>query len=221
MEKLLVDPSWKRVLQAEFEQEYFKNLSRFATAEYAAQTICPKYEEIFHAFNVCPLDRVKVVILGQDPYHGAGQAHGLSFSVADAAPIPPSLKNIFKELQVDMGNAAPESGNLEGWATQGVLLLNVTLTVRAGEAGSHQGKGWEQFTDAAISTLSGQREHIVFILWGNYAHKKGVLIDRNKHLVLESAHPSPLSAHHGFFGSKPFSRANEYLIKNEIKPIDW
>ena len=190
-------------------------------AEYKATTIYPPGKLIFNAFNLCPFDKVKVVIIGQDPYHGPGQAHGLCFSVNDGIDFPPSLRNIFKEIQTDLGTPVPASGDLTRWANQGVLLLNATLTVRAHQAGSHQRRGWEEFTDAAIRTLAEQREHLVFILWGAYAQKKGSFIDRNKHLVLASAHPSPLSAYNGFFGNRHFSRANEYLSQYGKEPIDW
>ena len=207
-----IEESWKKQLQAEFEKDYFIKLTDFVRNEYASTQIYPPGKLIFNAFNLCPFDKAKVVIIGQDPYHGPGQAHGLCFSVNDGVAFPPSLKNIFKEIQDDLGIPVPESGNLTRWANQGVLLLNATLTVRAHQAGSHQKKGWEEFTDAAIRALAEQREHLVFILWGAYAQKKGAFIDRNKHLVLASAHPSPLSAYNGFFGNKHFSRANEYLM---------
>ena len=216
-----IEESWKQHLAAEFEKEYFVRLADFVRAEYQATTIYPPGKLIFNAFNLCPFDKTKVVIIGQDPYHGPGQAHGLCFSVNDGVAFPPSLQNIFKEIQSDLGIAVPASGNLTRWANQGVLLLNATLTVRAHQAGSHQRRGWEEFTDAAIRVLAEEREHLVFILWGAYAQKKGSFIDRNKHLVLASAHPSPLSAYHGFFGNKHFSRANEYLIENGELPIEW
>jgi len=216
-----IEESWKRELQAEFEKDYFIRLTDFVRNEYKTTQIYPPGKLIFNAFNLCPFDKAKVVIIGQDPYHGPGQAHGLCFSVNDGVTFPPSLKNIFKEIQDDLGIPVPESGNLTRWAHQGVLLLNATLTVRAHLAGSHQKKGWEDFTDAAIRALAEQREHLVFILWGAYAQKKGAFIDRNKHLVLASAHPSPLSAYNGFFGNKHFSRANEYLKAHGIEPILW
>ena len=216
-----IEESWKQHLAAEFEKEYFVRLADFVRAEYQATTIYPPGKLIFNAFNLCPFNKTKVVIIGQDPYHGPGQAHGLCFSVNDGVAFPPSLQNIFKEIQSDLGIAVPASGNLTRWANQGVLLLNATLTVRAHQAGSHQRRGWEEFTDAAIRVLAEEREHLVFILWGAYAQKKGSFIDRNKHLVLASAHPSPLSAYHGFFGNKHFSRANEYLIENGELPIEW
>ena len=205
----------------EFEKDYFVRLTDFVRAEYKATTVYPPGKLIFNAFNLCPFDKVKVVIIGQDPYHGPGQAHGLCFSVNDGIDFPPSLRNIFKEIQTDLGTPVPASGDLTRWANQGVLLLNATLTVRAHQAGSHQRRGWEEFTDAAIRTRAEQREHLVFILWGAYAQKKGSFIDRNKHLVLASAHPSPLSAYNGFFGNRHFSRANEYLSQYGKEPIDW
>ena len=208
-------------MQPEFEKDYFIKLTDFVRNEYASTQIYPPGKLIFNAFNLCPFDKAKVVIIGQDPYHGPGQAHGLCFSVNDGVAFPPSLKNIFKEIQDDLGIPVPDSGNLTRWANQGVLLLNATLTVRAHQAGSHQKKGWEEFTDAAIRALAEQREHLVFILWGAYAQKKGAFIDRNKHLVLASAHPSPLSAYNGFFGNKHFSRANEYLMAHGETPVSW
>lgn len=216
-----MEASWKEMLKGEFHKPYFKELTDFVKAEYANATIYPHPKNIFSAFEQTPFLEVKVVILGQDPYHGAGQAHGLSFSVIDGMRNPPSLQNIYKELENDLSIAPNTSGDLSRWATQGVLLLNSTLTVRAGDPGSHQGRGWEQFTDAAIKALSDKREHLVFVLWGNYAKAKGAHIDRTKHLVIESAHPSPFSAHSGFFGSKPFSRANEYLTKLDLEVIRW
>ena len=216
-----IEESWKKQLQPEFEKDYFIKLTDFVRNEYASTQIYPPGKLIFNAFNLCPFDKAKVVIIGQDPYHGPGQAHGLCFSVNDGVAFPPSLKNIFKEIQDDLGIPVPESGNLTRWANQGVLLLNATLTVRAHQAGSHQKKGWEEFTDAAIRALAEQREHLVFILWGAYAQKKGAFIDRNKHLVLASAHPSPLSAYNGFFGNKHFSRANEYLMAHGETPVSW
>lgn len=216
-----IEESWKQVLQPEFEKDYFVRLTDFVRNEYSTTTIYPPGKLIFNAFNLCPFDKVKVVIIGQDPYHGPGQAHGLCFSVNDGVVFPPSLQNIFKEIHEDLGSPIPNTGNLTRWAEQGVLLLNATLTVRAHQAGSHQRKGWEEFTDAAIRTLAEQREHLVFILWGAYAQKKGAFIDREKHLVLTSVHPSPLSAYHGFFGNKHFSRANAYLIEHGETPINW
>ena len=216
-----IEESWKQQLTPEFNKDYFIRLTDFVRAEYQAGTIYPPGRLIFNAFNLCPFHQTKVVIIGQDPYHGPSQAHGLCFSVNDGVPFPPSLQNIFKEIQSDLGSPVPTSGNLTLWANQGVLLLNATLTVRAHQAGSHQRKGWEEFTDAAIRSLAEQREHLVFILWGAYAQKKGAFIDRNKHLILASAHPSPLSAYNGFFGNKHFSRANEYLRANGKEPIVW
>ena len=216
-----IEESWKQHLAPEFEKDYFIRLTEFVRSEYQTATIYPPGRFIFNAFNLCPFDKVKVVIIGQDPYHGPGQAHGLCFSVNDGVPFPPSLQNIFKEIQSDLGAPIPTSGNLTRWANQGVLLLNATLTVRAHQAGSHQRRGWKEFTDAAIRVLAEQRENIVFILWGSYAQKKGAFIDRNKHLVLASAHPSPLSAYNGFFGNKHFSRTNEYLQAHGQTPIEW
>jgi uracil-DNA glycosylase len=216
-----IEESWKSALTGEFEKEYFAALTNFIRNEYTTTKIYPPAKLIFNAFDQCPFDNLKVVILGQDPYHGPGQAHGLCFSVNDGIDFPPSLRNIFKELKNDLGKEIPLSGNLTSWAKQGVLLLNATLTVRANQAGSHQNKGWEQFTDAVIHKINEQKEHIVFILWGNYAISKAKFIDQNKHLVLSSAHPSPLSASRGFFGNKHFSRANEFLVKNGFKKIDW
>jgi uracil-DNA glycosylase len=216
-----IEPSWKHKLEAEFGKAYFEQLTAFVKQEYQQHRIYPPGSKIFSAFNSCPFDQVKVVILGQDPYHGPNQANGLSFSVNPGVQIPPSLRNIYKELQDDLGTAPPNSGDLERWAQQGVLLLNATLTVRGGAAGSHQGKGWEEFTDAVLRILSEEKQHVVFILWGAYAKRKGALIDRSKHYVIESAHPSPLSATNGFFGSKPFSKANAYLEKNGLKAVEW
>jgi uracil-DNA glycosylase len=221
MPDVKIEQSWKARLQTEFEQPYFEDLTEFVRAEYAQSRIYPPGSRIFAAFDACPFEDVKVVILGQDPYHGEGQANGLSFSVNDGIRIPPSLQNIYKEFSDDLGREAPDSGNLQNWAQQGVLLLNATLTVKASSAGSHQGKGWESFTDAVVKLLSNDREHLVFILWGAYAQRKGAVIDRSKHLVIESPHPSPLSAHRGFFGSKPFSRANSYLEENGLTGINW
>lgn len=220
--EIKIDPSWYRVLKDEFEKPYFTELSAFVKQEYKNEAVYPPPKYIFRAFDLCPFDKVKVVILGQDPYHGQGQANGLCFAVDHGTALPPSLQNIFKEIESDLGQPLKnKSGDLERWAKQGVLLLNATLTVRARLAGSHQGRGWEEFTDAAIKALSEQREHLVFILWGNYAKQKGAHIDRSKHLVIESPHPSPFSAYNGFFGSKPFSRANAYLEKHGETPIDW
>jgi uracil-DNA glycosylase len=216
-----IEPTWKLRLKDEFEKDYFIRLSEFVKEEYKRNSIYPPGSLIFNAFNLCPFQKVKAVIIGQDPYHGPGQAHGLCFSVRDGVSFPPSLINIFKEIESDLNLSRPVSGNLERWASQGVLLLNATLTVRAHMAGSHQKKGWEQFTDSVITILNNEKMNIVFFLWGAYAQKKGESIDRSKHLVLESVHPSPLSASRGFFGNKHFSRCNEYLVKNNIKPIDW
>jgi uracil-DNA glycosylase len=214
--------SWRPVLADEFEKPYFQRLIAFVKGEYATATVFPPGPNIFHAFDACPFDQVKVVILGQDPYHGKGQAHGLSFSVQDGQRIPPSLHNIFKELQSDIpGTPPPPNGNLDRWAQQGVLLLNATLTVRSGEPGSHQKKGWEEFTDAVIRKVSEGREHVVFILWGAYAGKKSELIDARKHLILKAVHPSPMAADRGFFGSKPFSQTNAWLEKQGLPPIQW
>lgn len=216
-----IEESWKAHLAAEFEKPYFSQLTNFVRHEYQTNICYPPGKLIFNAFNLCPFDKVKVVIIGQDPYHGPGQAHGLCFSVNDGVPFPPSLQNIFKEIHNDTGAEIPTTGNLTRWAEQGVLLLNATLTVRAHQAGSHQRMGWEEFTDAAIKALSDNREHLVFILWGSYAQKKGTVIDRTKHLVLTSAHPSPLSAYHGFFGNKHFSLTNAYLEQHGLAPIRW
>ena len=225
MADVKIEASWKKALEHEFGETYFEELTDFVKKEYAEQKIYPAPKNIFRAFELTPFNDVKIVILGQDPYHGAHQAIGLSFAVEKGITLPPSLRNIYKELESDLGKPLPEEtrsdGDLTRWAEQGVLLLNATLTVRAGAAGSHQGKGWEQFTDAAIKALSDGREHLVFILWGNYARQKRALIDTSKHLVIESAHPSPFSAASGFFGSKPFSKANEYLERHHEKPIDW
>jgi uracil-DNA glycosylase len=216
-----IELSWKKQLALEFEKPYFSSLVHFVKNEYATRTVYPKGNQIFNAFDKTPFDKVKVVILGQDPYHEPGQAHGLCFSVNDGIPLPPSLQNIYKELSDDLGITAHPTGNLERWAEQGVLLLNATLTVRAHAAGSHQNKGWEEFTDAVIHKIAGEKEHIVFILWGSYAQRKGAFIDPFKHLILKSSHPSPLSVYRGFFGSKPFSKTNEYLIKTSQIPVNW
>lgn len=216
-----MEEGWKKHLAAEFGEPYFKELSHFVHGEYTRVNVYPPPKHIFRAFDECPFDAVKVVILGQDPYHGAGQANGLCFAVNAGVSAPPSLQNIFKELESDLGSAVSHDTDLSRWAKQGVLLLNATLTVRAGEAGSHQGKGWEQFTDAAIKALNDGREGIVFLLWGNYAKQKGAHIDRTKHLVLESAHPSPFSAHSGFFGCRHFSQTNAYLKAHGKTPIGW
>ena len=214
--------SWRPVLADEFEKPYFQKLTAWVRGEYATTTVYPAGSQIFHAFDTCPFDEVKVVILGQDPYHGKNQAHGLAFSVSEGVRTPPSLHNIFKELQDDIpGTPAPANGNLDRWASQGMLLLNATLTVRAATPGSHQKKGWEEFTDAVIRKVSEGRPHVVFILWGAYAQKKEELIDARKHLVLKAAHPSPYSADRGFFGSKPFSQTNAWLAKHGEQPITW
>jgi len=213
--------SWKSHLDEEFHKPYFIALTEFVKQEKEKHTIYPPGKQIFNAFEKCSFDDVEVVILGQDPYHGPGQANGLAFSVNDGIKSPPSLVNIFKEIKSDLGKGIPPSGNLERWAKQGVLLLNATLTVRANSPGSHQKKGWEEFTDAVIKRISEEREHIVFLLWGAYAQKKGEIIDAQKHLVLKSAHPSPFSADRGFFGNHHFSKANEYLMKHGKHPIDW
>jgi len=219
-----IDPSWQKHLEGEFDKPYFAELTEFVKKEYKDEIVYPPPKFIFRAFDLCPFEKVKVVILGQDPYHGKKQANGLAFAVDESVAVPPSLQNIFKELSTDCSlpfEALAKKGNLEYWAEQGVLLLNATLTVRAHMAGSHQGKGWEQFTDAAIKALSEEREHLVFMLWGNYAKAKGAHIDRTKHLVLEAPHPSPFSAASGFFGCKHFSKANEYLIVHNETLIDW
>lgn len=216
-----IDESWKKHLASEFEQPYFMALRAFVRDEYVAQTIYPPAAQIFRAFDECPFEKVKVVILGQDPYHGPGQANGLCFAVGAGVPPPPSLQNIFKEIEADLGHPVSRDPDLSRWARQGVLLLNATLTVRASQAGSHQNKGWEQFTDAAVRALSRERQGVVFMLWGSYARRKGAGIDRSKHLVLECAHPSPLSAHNGFFGCRHFSRANDYLVARGETPIAW
>jgi len=216
-----IAPSWKLHIAAEFGKPYFSELIEFIKSECQQHTVYPPGKEIFKAFDYCDFEQVKVVIIGQDPYHGPGQANGLCFSVREGVRVPPSLANIFKEIHADLGKPIPSTGNLERWAEQGVLLLNATLTVRASSPGSHQNKGWEIFTDAVIKALSDQKENLVFLLWGAYAQKKGEVIDRNKHLVLMSAHPSPFSADRGFFGGKHFSKANAYLQGKGVKQIDW
>jgi len=216
-----INPSWKLKLANEFNAPYFEELVTFIRHEYTTHQIFPPAKLIFNAFNLCPFDEVKVVIIGQDPYHGVGQAHGLSFSVNEGVDLPPSLKNIYKEIRSDLGIEPLPHGNLERWATQGVLLLNATLTVRANNAGSHQKKGWETFTDSAIKAIAKEKEHVVFLLWGNYAQQKAQYIDVNRHLILKAVHPSPLSAHRGFFGCKHFSQANAYLKEHNLKPINW
>lgn len=216
-----IEPSWKKALKEEFSKSYFSELADFVRKEYKSKKIYPPPKFIFRAFELCPFGDVRVVILGQDPYHGKGQANGLCFSVSEGIQMPPSLQNIYKEIQDDLKLEAPASGNLENWAKQGVFLLNATLTVRANNPGSHQHKGWEQFTDAVIKTLSDKKENLVFILWGKYAQDKGAVIDRAKHLVLTAAHPSPYSASNGFFGCRHFSKTNEYLKKHGKDPILW
>ena len=216
-----LEESWNRVLSSEYEKPYFTALRAFVHEAYETTTVYPHPKQMFSAFESCPFDAVKVVILGQDPYHGPRQAHGLAFSVTDGVAVPPSLRNIYTEIQSDVGHVSDTSGDLTHWAKQGVLLLNATLTVEAGKAGSHQGHGWEQFTDAAIQALSDTREHLVFMLWGRFAQHKGSAIDTQKHLVLTAAHPSPLSAHNGFFGCKHFSRTNAYLEEHGQTPIQW
>ena len=216
-----IEKSWQEVLQTEFDKPYFESIVGFVKQEYASNTIFPPAGQIFNAFNTCPFNNVKVVILGQDPYHGPGQAHGLCFSVNDGIQFPPSLQNIFKEITSDLGIPAPKTGNLTRWAEQGVLLLNATLTVRASQAGSHQGKGWEEFTDAVIKTISEKAENVVFILWGSYAIKKKTLINASKHCILTAPHPSPLSSYRGFFGCKHFSQTNTYLTSKGKTPINW
>jgi uracil-DNA glycosylase len=216
-----IEPGWKNRLRSEFEKDYFLRLAGFIKEEYRNSKIYPPGALIFNAFDVCPFEKVKAVIIGQDPYHGLGQAHGLCFSVKEGVEFPPSLINIFKEIESDLGIPQSSSGDLTRWARQGVLLLNATLTVRAHQAGSHQKKGWEEFTDYVIKVLNSEKKNIVFFLWGSYAQKKGESIDRSRHLVLESVHPSPLSASKGFFGNRHFSRCNDYLVSNGIEPIDW
>ena len=216
-----IDQSWKAVLQSEFDKEYFVKLTEFVRNEYKTRLTFPPASLIFNAFDQCPFDQVKVVIIGQDPYHGDGQAHGLCFSVNDGVAFPPSLLNIFKEIERDLGKSMPTTGNLIRWAQQGVLLLNATMTVQAHMAGSHQGKGWETFTDAVIHKLAAEKEHLVFMLWGSYAQRKGDFIDSKRHLVLKSVHPSPLSAYRGFIGNNHFSLANKYLKENGLNEIDW
>ena len=216
-----IEQSWKTRLQSEFDKPYFKTLTDFVRDEYRTNTIYPPGRLIFNAFNLCPFDNVKVVIIGQDPYHGPGQAHGLCFSVQDGVDYPPSLRNIFKEIQSDIGAPVPASGDLTRWAKQGVLLLNATLTVRANLAGSHQRHGWETFTDAVINAVATEKQNVVYILWGSYAQQKAAMVDRSNNLVLESVHPSPLSASRGFFGNHHFSRANQYLVEHGMEPIEW
>ena len=217
-----IEQSWKEALKDEFEKDYFKNLTDFVRGEYlSGKTIYPAAKNIFNAFNLCPLNDVKVVIIGQDPYHEPGQAHGLCFSVESGVDLPPSLINIYKEIESDLGHKSITNGDLTAWANQGVLLLNATLTVRAHAAASHAGHGWETFTDAVIKTVAANQKNVVYMLWGSFAQQKAVMVDKNQNLVLMSAHPSPLSAYRGFFGNHHFSRANEYLIQHGKKPINW
>lgn len=216
-----IETIWKDKLRDEFEKEYFVTLTDFVRKEYTSTRVFPPGNLIFNAFNLCPFDRVKVVIIGQDPYHNIGQAHGLCFSVTDGTEFPPSLVNIFKELNRDLGVPVPQSGNLERWASQGVLLLNAILTVRAHRALSHEKRGWEKFTDAAINVLNSEKENLVFMLWGNYAQNKGASIDSSRHLILKTVHPSPLSASRGFFGCSHFSRCNEWLTSRGHEPVAW
>ena len=216
-----IEPSWKEALKDEFGKDYFGKLTDFVKTEYSSKQIFPAGSQIFNAFDQCPFNKVKVVIIGQDPYHGPGQAHGLCFSVNDGVAFPPSLLNIFKEIERDLGIPSPKSGNLTRWAQQGVLLLNATLTVEAHKAGSHQGRGWETFTDAAIRKLASERQNIVFMLWGSYAQQKGAMIDASKHLILKSVHPSPLSAYRGFIGCGHFSQANQFLEAKGLDKIHW
>lgn len=217
-----IESSWKKALEGEFEKDYFVKLTDFVRSEYLSGLVYPPAKFIFHAFELTPLDKVKVVIIGQDPYHGDGQANGLCFAVARGVRLPPSVQNIYKEIEADLGRKTNyPNGDLEEWAKQGVLLLNATLTVQAHSAGSHQKKGWEEFTDSVIKTLSDQKDHLVFILWGAYAQKKGAIIDESKHMVIRSPHPSPFSAYTGFFGSKPFSKSNNYLVGHGQTPIAW
>ena len=217
-----IEQSWKSALSHEFDKDYFKNLTDFVRGEYlSGKTIYPAAKNIFNAFNLCPLDQVKVVIIGQDPYHEPGQAHGLCFSVESGVDLPQSLINIYKEIESDIGHKSITNGDLSAWAKQGVLLLNATLTVRAHVAASHVGHGWETFTDAVIKTVAQNRKNVVYMLWGSYAQRKAEIVDKNENLVLTSAHPSPLSAYRGFFGNHHFSRANEYLVQHNQKPIDW
>ena len=217
-----IEQSWKNALNSEFEKDYFKNLTEFVRNEYlSGKTIYPAAKNIFNAFNLCPVDKVKVVIIGQDPYHEPGQAHGLCFSVESGVDLPPSLVNIYKEIESDIGHKSKTNGDLTYWASQGVLLLNSTLTVRAHVAASHAGYGWETFTDAVIRTVAQTQKNIVYMLWGSFAQKKAEIVNKDENLILCSAHPSPLSAYRGFFGNHHFSRANEYLIQHGKKPIDW
>ncbi|MFT3739973.1 MAG: uracil-DNA glycosylase [Breznakibacter sp.] len=216
-----IEQGWKQLLQPEFDKEYFIKLTEFVRQEYRQHQIFPPASKIFNAFDLCPFDNVRIVVLGQDPYHDVNQAHGLCFSVNDGVRLPPSLINIYSEIESDLGIKPPQSGNLERWARQGVLLLNATLTVRAHLAGSHQNRGWEQFTDSVIARLANAKSNLVFLLWGSYAIKKSALIDASRHCVLTSPHPSPLSAHRGFLGNKHFSKANDYLVSKGLEPIQW
>ena len=216
-----IEESWGKILENEFQEPYFEQLTNFVRQEYATRKIFPPSRLIFNAFDSCPFDKLKVVLLGQDPYHGIGQAHGLCFSVNDGVLLPPSLQNIYKEISDDLQVLPYPTGNLERWAKQGVFLLNATLSVRANIAGSHQGKGWEQFTDAVIQKIAEQKENVVFLLWGSYAIQKSRMIDPFKHKILTAPHPSPLSAYRGFFGCKHFSQANSYLVEKGLEPIDW
>lgn len=216
-----IDTTWKKILAEEFDKEYFEKLVAFVKSEYQIGTVYPDPKRIFSAFDLCGFDKLKVVILGQDPYHGVGQANGLSFSVNSGVRLPPSLQNIYKELKSDLKVDNGVNGNLEAWARQGVLLVNATLTVRGNTPGSHQGKGWEEFTDAVIKLISDKKEHVVFVLWGAFAQKKAGLIDSAKHLIISSAHPSPFSADRGFFGSRPFSKTNNWLVEQGFDPIEW
>ena len=216
-----IEESWKQQLAPEFEKDYFVRLTDFVRSEYQTTTIYPPGKLIFNAFNLCPFDRTKVVIIGQDPYHGPGQANGLCFSVGDGVQFPPSLVNIFKEIESDLGIPIPTSGNLDRWAEQGVLLLNSVLTVRAGVAASHAGRGWERFTDAVVKAVAAHKQGVVYMLWGSYAQKKAAEVDPSRNLVLKAVHPSPLSAYRGFFGCRHFSKANEYLLNTGQTPIQW
>ena len=216
-----IAPDWKALLAEEFSKPYFEELTRFVKEEYATRRIYPRGSNIFRAFDKCPLDKLKVVIIGQDPYHGPGQAHGLCFSVAEGVPHPPSLQNIFKEVASDIGTPIPSSGNLDRWAEQGVLLLNSVLTVREHEAASHAGKGWEQFTDAVVRKIAQEKQGVVYLLWGSYAQRKGAMVDPQRNCILKAVHPSPLSAYRGFLGCKHFSQANDYLISTGQTPINW
>lgn len=216
-----IAPDWKALLEEEFSKPYFEELIRFVKEEYATRRIYPRGSNIFRAFDKCPLDKLKVVIIGQDPYHGPGQAHGLCFSVAEGVPHPPSLQNIFKEVAADIGTPIPASGNLDRWAEQGVLLLNAVLTVREHEAASHAGKGWEQFTDAVVRKIAERKQGVVYLLWGSYAQRKGAIADPTQNCILKAVHPSPLSAYRGFLGCKHFSKANDYLISTGQTPINW